>query len=144
MSATRRQQGFWPVGVGFYGLLGAVLVIAGGLLPWLSTGKKTLSAWSIPVLALVPGAPLAGPPIGAILLVAVLALLPYVIRRPLPVLVRLLLAGVAINAAVTILVGVVRAGPQVSLGLGVLLTLAGGVLLIVGEAGMRRTRGGSN
>jgi hypothetical protein len=130
--------------VGFYGLLGAVLVVGGGFLPWLTTGQKTLSAWSIPVLALVPGGPIAGPPTGVFLLVAVLALLPYLMRRPLPAVVRLLLAGVAINAALPVLGGVLRNGPPVSVGVGVLLTLAGGVLLILGEAGMRRTYGGSN
>jgi hypothetical protein len=49
-----------------------------------------------------------------------------------------------INAAGMIFVSIVRNGPPVSPGVGVLLALAGGVLLIVGEAGMGRRRGVTN
>jgi hypothetical protein len=129
--------------VGFYGLLGAALVVVGSFLPWLSSGRKTLSAWSIPVLALIPGGPRQGVPVGPILLLVAIVLLPYLLRRPLPALVRLLLAAVAFNAAGSILIAVLRTGPPMTFGVGVVITLAGAVLLIVGEAGTRRIRRGS-
>ena len=136
------MRGPWPKGVGFYGLLGAALVIVGSFLPWLSAAGTTLSAWGIPVLALIPKAGTGGIPTGAVLLVVVLVLLPYVTRRGLPMVVRVLLAAVATNAAGSALVLGLQASPRIGPGVGLLLTLAGAVLMIVGDSGIGRVKTG--
>jgi hypothetical protein len=117
-----------------------VLVIAGSFLPWLSIGSRTLGAWGIPALDLVPGAGTGGPPTGAVLLVVVLVLLPYVIRRPLPMVGRVLLAAVATNAAGSAIVLGLTGSSRVSLGVGLFVTLAGAILIVVGDAGTARQR----
>jgi hypothetical protein len=79
---------------------------------------------------------------GIVLLTAAVVLVPYVIRRRLPALIRLLPALIAINTAGAALVAGLRVDPRISPGAGLLLTLAGGVLMIMGEAGIGRARGG--
>jgi hypothetical protein len=134
------MRGPWPKGVGFYGLLGAVLVVVGGFLPWVSGSGTTLTAWNISLLSIAVGGDVGGPPIGLLLLAPLLVLLPYVIRRPLPLVVRLLLVGIATNTAGAILVTVLRHSPPMSMGIGLILTLAGAVLLALGEAGAQRSQ----
>ncbi|MFY9613758.1 MAG: hypothetical protein WAT58_00010 [Candidatus Dormiibacterota bacterium] len=132
------MNGPWPRGVGFYGLLGAVLVIVSSFLPWLTLGGKTDSAWQFPLLALLPGSLTGGPPVGVLLLVAVLVVLPYAIRRPLPDVLRILIAAIASNLALALLIIEVRYSPAIFPGLGVIVALMGALLLMVGDAGERR------
>lgn len=143
MSTQRSSTSLLPAGVGVFGLCGAVIVIVGGFLPWMSSGGKSVSAWGIPLLTVITAKPAQGVPVGVMLLLTVLVLLPYATRRRLPMAVRLLLAAVVIDAAGAIFVLVVRSGPPFSVGIGVLLTLAGGVLLTLGDAGIRRGSGGA-
>ncbi|HEV3234647.1 MAG TPA: hypothetical protein VG329_08885 [Candidatus Dormibacteraeota bacterium] len=138
MNQGGRQVGLLPAGVGFYGLLGAVVVVVGAFLPWLTTGGRSLSAWDIPLLAIIPGAPAQGVPIAVVLLLPVSLLLPYLIRRALPSILRILLAAVTVNAAGSIVVIAIRNRPSTAVGLGVMLTLAGAVLMVLGEAGFGR------
>ena len=129
------MSGPWPKGVGFYGLLGGGLVIAASFLPWLTLGGKSISAWQIPVLSLLPGHSISGPPAGILLMVGVLVLLPYLIRRPLPTWLRIVVAAVGSNLALVLLVAELRASPTIFPGLGVLVALAGAVLIILGDLG---------
>lgn len=142
MSARSSLAGPWPAGVGFYGLLGAALIVIGSFLPWLSGNGRTVSAWNIHILALVPKGGSGGVMTGVLLLTAVVVLVPYVVRRRLPTLVRVLPALIAVNTAGAALVSGLRVDPRVSPGLGLLLTLAGGVLMIMGETGIGRARAG--
>jgi len=133
------MRGPWPKGVGFYGLLGAVMVVAGSFLPWLSSGGRTVSAWGIPLRALLPShADSTGLVIGPLLLVPVLVLVPYLIRRPLPFVFRAVLAAVATNLAGLVLVLGVRADPTIWPNVGLLLVLIGGVLIVVGPVGAKQ------
>ncbi len=135
------MRGPWPKGVGFYGSLGAAMVILGSFLPWLSSGGKSVSAWGIPLITLIPGGSGRGGglTIGPLLLATVLVLLPYAIRRALPLALRLVLAALATNFAGLVMMLGLHANPLLFPGVGLLLVLAGGVLLLVGEAGARRT-----
>jgi hypothetical protein len=142
MNERVSSAGPWPAGVGFYGLLGAALVVLGGFMPWLSGSGKTVSAWNIPITALIPRAGSRGVVTGVILLTSAVVLLPYVLRRPLPTVIRLLPALIAINAAGAVLVAGLRVDPRISPGGGLLLTLVGGVLMIMGEAGIGRATAG--
>jgi hypothetical protein len=124
--------------VGFYGLLGAALIIIGGFLPWLSGNGRTVSAWNIHIMALIPKGGSGGVMTGVLLLTAAVVLVPYIVRRRLPTVVRVLPALIAVNTAGAALVAGLRIDPRISPGLGLLLTLAGGVLMIMGEAGIGR------
>jgi hypothetical protein len=135
------MRGPWPKGVGFYGSLGALLVILGSFLPWLSSSGSSVSAWGIPLVALIPGGSVrsGGLAIGPLLLASVIVLLPYAIGRPLPVAVRVVLAALATNFGGLVLMLGLHASPAIFPGIGLLLALAGGVLILVGPAGAQRT-----
>src|SRR5687767_6669478 len=76
--------------------IGAALVVLGGFLPWLTAGGEDASAWDIPVGSLVDHASTAqDPKTGLLLLVVLVAGIPYLTRKPFPGIVNLLLAGVA-------------------------------------------------
>jgi hypothetical protein len=141
VSEQGSSAGPWPAGVGFYGLLGAVLIVIGGFLPWLSGNGRTVSAWNIHIMALIPKGGSGGVMTGVLLLTAAVVLVPYVVRRRLPTAVRVIPALIAINTAGAALVAGLRIDPRISPGLGLLLTLAGGVLMIMGEAGIGRVQG---
>ncbi|MEA2644986.1 MAG: hypothetical protein QOE92_69 [Chloroflexota bacterium] len=129
----------WPRGVGLYGILGMLLVVAGGFLPWITHGTQSINAWGLEALPILPWFRSAGgPPIGPFLLVVLVLLVPYVTRRPLPAVVRLLVAAIAFNLAGGVIVTILHAGAGASLGIGVLLTLAGSVLVVVGDGGAAR------
>ena len=133
------MRGPWPKGVGLYGLLGAVLVAGGSFLPWISRGGRSVNAWNMPVLPMLPWFRTAGgAAIGFVLLVVVVLLVPYVLRRPLPAIIRLIVAGVVFNIAGGVVITVLHAGAGASPGIGVILALAGAILMVVGDGGVAR------
>jgi len=109
--------------------IGAALIVLGGFLPWLTAGGEDASAWDIPVMSLVDHTSTAeDPKTGLMLLVVLLAGVPYLTRKPFPQVFNLLLAGVAAFAGLgTILL--INDLVGVSLGIGVFVTLGGAVAL---------------
>jgi hypothetical protein len=113
-------------------VVGAVLAVAGGFLPWLDALGGSLTAWHLPVQRLVSST-FSGVAVGPLLLVTVVVLLPLVTRRPLPMVVSILAGAVATNSAGMALVLALRSGPGVSPGIGIVVTIVGGLLVIFGS-----------
>ena len=121
------------VGVGPLTLGGAALVLIAGFLPWYSFTGGGLTAWDLPVAFLLTGEDqLRSFKVGLALSasVAVVAL-PLVTRRPPPD--RRLVPAAAATAAAAALVALVRLvvedGPKPDVGVGLLLTVGGAVLI---------------
>jgi hypothetical protein len=118
------------------GIVGAALAIGGSFLPWYSAGAIHITAWDLRLVTLVTHEPSnvaidAGP----ILMVVVLAVLPLLTRRVLPGWAALGLAGVpaTIGVLAVILYGDLPE-PRPDLGIGVLVTFAGGLVMGAGVA----------
>ncbi|HEY8217148.1 MAG TPA: SH3 domain-containing protein [Acidimicrobiia bacterium] len=115
-------------------LVGAALVIVGGFLPWYSAGGADASAWDIRLVALLTHEPTdvsldAGP----ILLITALSALALLLRRPLPAWAALALAGVPLLLGVAGLTFYLDLpGSGTDLGIGVIATLAGAVVMLAG------------
>jgi hypothetical protein len=117
-------------------IAGAAIAIIGSFLPWFTTGGADVSAWDIRVVALFTKEPTdlavdAGP----IILLTALVLVMLVLRRPLPAWAALALA------AVPLVVGIAGLsffrdlpGSGADLGIGVIVTLAGGFVMLAGAA----------
>jgi hypothetical protein len=135
-TATARQQsGLMLAGVGLLSLLGAVAVGIGGFLDWWKVGAS-VTAWDIPMKFLVTGDVGDGVKAGPFLLVVVLVALPLVTRRPLPSTALLVLGAVPALLAVTALIRGVREDPSIDPRIGLVLTLAGGVLIMIDGLGI--------
>ena len=134
----------WPPGINPVVVLGGALALFGGLLPWLSAQGTSVSAWDIPIGAILPGVdPSSGPKIGAFLLVGVVVLLPLLTRRRLPIIPRALVGIVATNTAGSALMLGLRSDPRLNPGIGLLMTLAGGLLVLFGDISLARERAGA-
>ena len=117
-------------------IAGAVLAIVGGFLPWYSAGGADATAWDIRVVALFTKEPTdVSLEVGPILLIAALTLLALALRRPLPAWASLALAGVPLVLG---LAGLAffsdLPGSSTSLGIGVVATLAGALVMLAGVA----------
>lgn len=113
-------------------LLGGAAVVLGSFLPWFTYRGESASAWDTPLLFLLAGTGADDQvKCGPVFLVMILLVLPVVTRRPLPPWASYALAGLAsVAAAMAIAHGVVGTDPP-SVGVGVVATLAGGLLLNV-------------
>lgn len=124
-------------------VVGVALAIGGGFLPWFDSLGGTVSAWQLPAQRLVSGTS-SGVTVGPFLLVTAIALLPILVRRPLPMVLTVLAGAVAVNAGVMAIVLALRSGPGVTPGIGTVLTVVGGFLVIFGAVRVwplaRRTR----
>ena len=124
---------------------GLAVALVGAFLPWVSFGSLDESAWGVPVRFLLGMEDdTGGIRVGPVLLLTLLALLPAV-RAPRPTawLPLVLVAAVPSNLALLTFVRVVtmedNGGIMPTVGIGVVLTLAGGALL-GGEAWRRAVR----
>jgi len=113
-------------------IVGAVVAAIGGALPWIG-GRGGASAWDIPLVSLFTHEPTdvaldAGP----VLLVALLVALPLITRRALPTVV-----ATALGLLVVVLGGAglflyLDLDPRPTFGVGLALTLVGGILMVLG------------
>jgi len=122
---------------------GAALAIVGGLLPWLTGGGDSISAWDIDFFGLIKNDDTdTGVKTGLVLLVTALAALPLLTRKVLPLGVNLALGGLA---TVIGLLGLrvyldVPEGVPIDLGIGLILTIVGGLVMIAGALATSRRR----
>jgi len=120
----------WPDLSFWCSLVGAVLAAAGGALPWFSAGPVDVTAWDLRVVSLATGDPTdvaidAGP----VLLVVVLVLIPLLTRRALPAWAVMTLMAVPLLLAFMAFVRFADADPQPDLGVGLIMTAIGAVLM---------------
>ena len=108
----------------------------GSFLPWLTGGGADVTAWDIRVIALFTKEPTdlaidAGP----IILLTALALHALVLRRPLPAWAAVALGGIPLVLGIAGLsfYGDLP-GSSADLGIGIIVTLAGGVVMLAGTA----------
>jgi hypothetical protein len=117
-------------------IVGAALAIVGSFLPWYSAGGADVTAWDLRAVALITREPTdvsleAGP----ILLLVALTLVALVLRRPLPAWAALLLAGVPlVLGAAGLLFYLDLPGASADLGIGLIATLLGAVVMLAGLA----------
>jgi hypothetical protein len=124
VAPARRRVTPWPA-------LGAALVIAGSLLPWLSAGPSDADAWDIPLWSLVDHESTAEhPKTGLVLLLVLVACIPYLTRTPLHPAVPLVLGGAAAFTTVGGFLLADSLGELVDPGIGLLVVLVGGLLLV--------------
>jgi SH3-like domain-containing protein len=115
-------------------IAGAAIAIVGSFLAWFSQGGSDLTAWDIRLVALFTHEPTdlalkAGP----VLLLAALSLAALVLRRPLPAWGALLLAAVPlVIGAAGVSFYLDLPGSSTSLGIGVIVTLAGAFVMLAG------------
>ena len=121
-----------PVAIGPVSFVGAAVAILGGFLPWFSVGSFDVSAWDISIVALLRGSGTSdGLKAGAVLLLVALIGLPLLTHRPLPGVAVLALGGVANNIALLAWLQNRRAEIDADVGIGLLLTFAGGSAIFV-------------
>lgn len=124
---------------------GLAVALVGAFLPWVTFGSLDESAWGVPVRFLLGMEDdTGGIRVGPVLLLTLLALLPSIRRHhPTAWLPLVLVAAVPSNLALLTVVRVVtmedNGGIMPTVGIGVVLTLAGGALL-GGEAWRRAVR----
>lgn len=114
--------------------VGAVLVLIGSVLPWVSVGGLRISAWEIPLVSYIAsGKTGVAISYGTLLLVVVVGFIPFLTHRRLPLLALLLVAVVPLNLA---LFGIrfARSFPGAGIGMGIILTLVGGVVIAAERA----------
>jgi SH3-like domain-containing protein len=113
-------------------LAGAALAILGGFLPWFSAGGESGNAWDIPFASLLDhNSTSQGVDTGAVLLVLVLAAIPLLTKHPLPRAATFALAGVAVVIGILGLM-LINDLPGLSIGVGLILTIVGGVVIAAG------------
>jgi hypothetical protein len=129
---------WWPAEVAVVPAAGALLVVLGSFLPWLSFGFGSASAWDISVAWLLTGSSLAGGLKVGLLLLAVLAVaVPAINKRPLPPAVLPTIGLVVIALALVTLIrglaGTSVLGTRVSYdpSIGLFMSLAGGCILAI-------------
>jgi hypothetical protein len=136
---TAAPTGPWPPWLNPLVMVGGALALVGGLLPWLSVQGFSVTAWDIPIGALLPGVdPGSGPKTGVFLLVGALVLVPLLTRRRLPIIPRAVVGIVAINTAGSALMLGLRSDPRLSPSIGLLMTLLGGLLVLFGDISLAR------
>jgi hypothetical protein len=117
-------------------IAGAVIAIVGGFLPWYSAGGADVTAWDIRLVALLTKEPTdMSLEVGPVLLLAALSLVALVLRRPLPAWAAIALAGVPLVLGVAgLLFYLDLPGSSADLGIGVIATLIGAVVMLAGVA----------
>jgi hypothetical protein len=115
-------------------IAGAVIAMVGGFLPWYSTGGADVTAWDIRLVALFTKEPTdLSLEVGPVLLITALSALALLLRRPLPAWAALALAGVPLVLGIA---GFAfysdLPGSAADLGLGVIVTIVGGVVMLAG------------
>ncbi len=127
---------WWPPEVPVASAAGALLVLLGGFLPWLSFRVVSASAWDINLGWLITGRTLGGGiKIGFVLLSVLVVVVPALTKRELPSAVLPAVGLIAVAAAVVTLIralaGTSVLGIHVTYdpGIGLFVTLAGGVIL---------------
>jgi hypothetical protein len=117
-------------------LVGAALAVLGGFLPWISGAGEDISAWDIPVKSLFDTQNVdQGLDTGPILLVLLVTVVPLFTRRSLPQALIGVLAGLTVLIALLgfrLFNDVADFGPGIDLGFGLVLTMAGGLVLVIG------------
>ena len=109
--------------------IGVALITVGGLLPWLSANGDSLSAWDVPLPSLLDHTSTSeDPKTGLVLLVVVLACIPYLTRNAFPPVVNLGLACIAAGAALGTFL-FLNDLPGVDAGVGLMMTAAGAFAL---------------
>ena len=129
VAATGTNGGLAVAGIGVLSLIGAAAAIGGSFLDWWSEGPISISAWDIPVKFLLSGDAGDGVKAGPFLLVVALVAIPLLTRRPLPPIAIMALGAVPIIVAGMALIRGMREEPSLDPRIGMLLTLAGGVLV---------------
>jgi hypothetical protein len=117
-------------------LAGALLAIVGGALPWYSARGVDVTAWDLRVVALFTRESTdVSLEVGPLLVVTALTALALVLRRPLPAWASLALAGVPLVLGVAgIAFFLDLPGSSTDLGIGLVITLLGGVVMLAGLA----------
>jgi hypothetical protein len=117
-------------------IAGAALAIVGGFLPWYSAGGADVTAWDIRLIALLTKEPTdVSLEVGPVLLLAALSVIALVLRRPLPAWAAIALAGVPlVLGAAGLFFYLDLPGSSADLGIGVLATLAGALVMLAGVA----------
>lgn len=111
-------------------LIGGAVVLLGSFLPWFTYQGHSASAWKTPLLFLLAGTGHADEAkVGPVLIVMVLVALPLVSGRRLPTWAGWGLAGIASAVGGMALAHGVFGTDPPSIGVGVVATLAGGLLL---------------
>lgn len=134
-SGPDRVPAWSPLTV-WLGIIGAALAIGGSFLPWYSAGPADVTAWDLRLVTLVTHDPSdVAIDAGAVLMVVVLAALPLLTRRVLPGWAALGLAGVPTTIGVLgVILYVDLPEPRPDLGLGLFVTLMGGLVMGAGVA----------
>jgi hypothetical protein len=137
---ARLRQLPLPAGLSPLAAVGAVLVVIGSFLPWISVdvlgSSVSSSAWDVPIWFVLTGDDaVSGFDTGLLLLLGFAAVVapPYVTRRPLDERIVLGVGLVTIGAAAMMFLRIVVLEdlPGVGVGFGAFVTLAGGVMLVV-------------
>jgi len=128
-------------GLTLISLVGALAIAGGSFLDWWKLGSASVTAWDIPIAKLLTGATGDGFKTGPVLVVLALVLLvPIATGRPLPSIVVLPVAalamGLAASAALRGLTGDVTVYPDI----GLILTLGGGTLAAIDGFGLTQGR----
>ena len=109
--------------------IGAALIVLGGLLPWLTAGGDSASAWDLPLWSLFDHFSTAqDPKTGLVLLVVLVAGVPYLTKKPFPPAVNLVLAGIGAIAGLGTLL-LINDLEVVDPGMGLVVTLVGAFVL---------------
>ena len=112
-------------------LAGAALVVVSSVLPWVTAGGTSESAWDLPIATLFARSPNdSGVKLGLLSLLALALLLPLATRRPLPFLVLAIVTIAPVAAAGDVLGRAVNTD-GVSPGIGIYLTVLGVALISI-------------
>jgi hypothetical protein len=118
---------------------GAALIAIGSFLPWLRAGGTSISAWDIPLPTLFThDASTSGVKVGLLLLIPLVALVPYFTHKPIR---PLAYAGLAGLATYTAMAGAMLTDdPVPDAGIGLAVTYLGAVALTGSTLFRRNTR----
>lgn len=123
---TRRA----PVSTRVLAIAGAALAVAGSFMPWVSLDSASVNAWSLPLLTLYSQhAASGGIPTGALLAATAIVIPTAFAGETVSRVGVLAAAAIAINAGVAGLLLALRAQPRLTPGAGLVLALAGGVVV---------------
>jgi hypothetical protein len=117
-------------GMSIVSLLGGLAIAGGSFLDWWSIGGFGIDAWDIPVKYLLTGKAGDGFKLGPVLIALALVLaVGLLIGRRLPSVVLLVVAALAMGLAGAALIRGLRADPSLDPDVGLIITLAGGLLV---------------
>jgi hypothetical protein len=109
--------------------IGAALIVLGGFLPWVTAGGESGSAWDLPVMTLFDKFSTSqDPKTGLVLLVVLVAGVPYLTKKPFPPAVNLALAGIGAGAGL-LAFRLINELQVVDPGMGLVVTLVGAFVL---------------